>query len=190
MSNLLKELKNKYKEKKRNENENEGIQFSSPPPSLNSSPLKSPSLNSSLNSSSPLNFIPSQNYLNLLEKLNENKLKNKIENIENNEEKKENEVKKIGLLFIIIDDLPHELIWRLWLNLNNNNTNNNENNNKFEIFIHAKYPEKIQSKWVKKYLVDFCLLPEWGSVEITKVMIKLLRKVNVIIILININGYN
>jgi hypothetical protein len=77
----------------------------------------------------------------------------------------------LGLLFIIIDDLPHELIWRAWLMTSTSSTS-------IKIFIHAKFPEKIRSPWVKSHLVNFHYFPEWGSVEITKVMVHLLREVD------------
>ena len=76
----------------------------------------------------------------------------------------------LGLLFIIIDDLPHELIWRAWLMTSKSSAS-------IKIFIHAKFPEKIRSPWVKSHLVNFHYFPEWGSIEITKVMVHLLREV-------------
>jgi hypothetical protein len=76
----------------------------------------------------------------------------------------------LALLFIIIDDLPHELIWRLWLHQTLSKTT-------VRIFIHAKYPDRIHSPWVRSHLVNFHYFPEWGSIEITKVMIDLLREV-------------
>lgn len=50
-----------------------------------------------------------------------------------------------------------------------------------KIFIHAKFPEKIRSPWVHSHLVNFHYFPEWGSVEITKVMVHLLREVCVLL---------
>jgi hypothetical protein len=79
----------------------------------------------------------------------------------------------LALLFIIIDDLPHELIWRIWLH----QTKSREKKT-IRIFIHAKYPDRIRSRWVRSHLVRFHYSPEWGSIEITKVMIELLREVS------------
>jgi hypothetical protein len=65
------------------------------------------------------------------------------------------------------------LIWQTWIR-----TASEENKTKIHIFIHAKYPERVKSSWARKYLVDFCFCPNWGSVEITKAMIGLLEKVS------------
>lgn len=43
--------------------------------------------------------------------------------------------------------------------------------------IHAKYPEKVQSPWVRERLVSFQLRPGWGSVELTEVMVRMLSEV-------------
>eukprot|EP01041_Mallomonas_annulata_P006685 gene6685-13543_t len=77
----------------------------------------------------------------------------------------------LGLLFIIIDDFPHELIWRSWLKCGAE-----VGIPPVRIWVHAKYPEKVTSPWVRKHLVHFHFVPEWGSIEITKVMIKMLEE--------------
>jgi hypothetical protein len=75
--------------------------------------------------------------------------------------------KTLALLFIIIDNLPFESIWRRWIE------NNDERNIQVQVLIHAKFPEKIQSNWVKTKLTKKSFRPEWGSVEITRAMITL-----------------
>jgi len=91
----------------------------------------------------------------------------------------------LGLLFIIIDDFPHESIWRAWLsNCNNSDSNsNNEKNSescKVKILIHAKHPEKVTSPWVRDKLVrSFQYKPVWGSIDITRVMIGLMQEVSI-----------
>ena len=177
MSSLLK-LKNKYKNIQRNE---ENIQESLT------------SLSSSSSSSNNLQFNSSYYYLQ--DKSNEIKQQQQQQISDNNqtntqlikeieEEKEEKkEFTMLGLLFIIIDDLPHELLWRVWFNLL-------ENEQRVKIFIHAKYPEKVLSPWVRSHLVDFHFIPSWGSIEITKVMISLLRKVKANKILLYLITYS
>lgn len=83
---------------------------------------------------------------------------------------RDNKKLNLGILIIIIDDFPNELLWRLWLS-----------NSPFEvkIWFHAKYPHRVNSPWVKERLVkSFHLKPEWGSVEITKVMAYMLKEVS------------
>ena len=74
------------------------------------------------------------------------------------------------LLFIIIDDFPHEILWRLWLD-----TINSESFY-ISIYIHAKFPHLIKSKWVRNRLVSFRILAEWGSLNLTKIMLSLLNE--------------
>ena len=44
-------------------------------------------------------------------------------------------------------------------------------------FIHAKYPDRVRSKWVRDRLVPFNIRAGWGTVELTKIMVKLLEEV-------------
>jgi hypothetical protein len=80
---------------------------------------------------------------------------------------------RLALLFIIIDSLPHECIWRSWLEAGGDIFSS-----LVDVYIHAKHPESIQSRWVKEHLVPFNLRPEWGSVELTKTMIRMLEHVS------------
>jgi hypothetical protein len=78
----------------------------------------------------------------------------------------------LGVLFIIIDDLPHEALWRVWLEQLDNVEEC------VKIIIHAKFPNKIKSAWVRERLAkSFHLKPNWGSVVLTEVMVKLLEEV-------------
>ena len=81
--------------------------------------------------------------------------------------------RSLVLCFIIIDGLPLEAIWRAWLQLAPE-----DHRNRIKIFIHAKHPEEVSSQWVRDRLVPFNLKPEWGSIELTRVMIKLLEHVS------------
>lgn len=117
----------------------------------------------------------------------------------------------LGILFIIIDKFPNELLWRLWLEhgvitdtLQQNETNADTFNNamgdesadgaldseraatvvpllgtpRVRIWFHAKFPERVTSPWVRARLVtSFHYKPEWGSLELTKVMVHLLHEV-------------
>ena len=111
--------------------------------------------------------------------------------------------KTLALLFIIIDTLPFEEIWRSWINhyttttaaaaaasaaaaANNTNINTKDNNNintdetqqdiTIQILIHAKNPEKVTSPWIRSHLTNVSYKPEWGSVEITRAMVTLVEE--------------
>ena len=82
--------------------------------------------------------------------------------------------RKFVILFDIIDTFPYEDIWRIWLSSTNNAMNSkildisnssNASSNfapatpktatelfDIKILIYAKYPNKIQSEWVKSHL--------------------------------------
>lgn len=44
--------------------------------------------------------------------------------------------------------------------------------------IHAKFPDRVKSGWVRDRLVSFHLKPGWGSLELTEVMVRMLDEVN------------
>ena len=78
--------------------------------------------------------------------------------------------KSISLMIIIIDELPTEYIWRDWLNYMNYRYKSRVN-----IFIHAKFPNRVTSSWVRDRLIRSNLKPDWGTVELSIVMMMLLR---------------
>lgn len=92
--------------------------------------------------------------------------------------------KGIGLLFIIIDDLPHEAIWRLWIEEGSKKLRDQWAQDHpdctvphVRVWVHAKHPERVRSSWVQERLVKtFHLSPAWGSIEITSVMLKMLTE--------------
>jgi hypothetical protein len=43
------------------------------------------------------------------------------------------------------------------------------------LFIHAKYPERIRSPWIRDRLLDFSFRPEWNSVEVVQAILSLLQ---------------
>lgn len=50
-------------------------------------------------------------------------------------------------------------------------------NAKVTFYFHAKHPEHVKSEFVRSRLVrSFQLKPEWGSVDLTKTMLLMLRE--------------
>ena len=117
----------------------------------------------------------------------------------------------IALLFLTIDDLAHEHIWREWVKTgvpsedDSNNTDEKDKGVLVSVIVHAKFPERITSPWLKqRHLLRFqrpwgahdesdrkqdsttqqqqqppkyhSRRPEWGSIEITRGMIDLLEE--------------
>jgi hypothetical protein len=44
----------------------------------------------------------------------------------------------LAVCLCIVDDLPHEEIWKYWMQ-----------DGAAELYLHAKYPQKVKSDWVK-----------------------------------------
>jgi hypothetical protein len=101
----------------------------------------------------------------------------------------------LGILFIIIDDFPNEPLWRLWLEHGGvsdtpasvkDTTVDTDNSAVGPVaepivrcWFHAKNPSNVRSAWVRERLVtSFQLRPEWGSIDLTKVMAHMLHEVN------------
>lgn len=91
-----------------------------------------------------------------------------------------NAPKHIALLVICIDELPYEHIWKEWAKTGDAVVS---------LLVHAKYPKKIKSDWLRQRLLlhpprigrGDCYAdpeylthsPEWGSVQITRAMVEL-----------------
>ena len=92
----------------------------------------------------------------------------------------------LALLFITIDELPYEHIWKEWV------SQAADNNVQVSIVVHAKCPNQIKSTWLQdKLLVGLpqqgrgkeyappkyhSRSPEWGSIEITRAMLDLIHE--------------
>mmetsp|Transcript_2920 Transcript_2920/g.5470 ORF Transcript_2920/g.5470 Transcript_2920/m.5470 type:complete len:694 (+) Transcript_2920:79-2160(+) len=73
--------------------------------------------------------------------------------------KKQNKQRHVCLLFLIIDDLPLETLWKAFFDsqqLKNSDM-------MVSVICHAKYPERVQSPWLKKRLMT--LKPSVWEVE-------------------------
>ena len=96
-------------------------------------------------------------------------------------------VEVLALLFLVIDGLPFEDIWRAWIDgpdkgkLRPTNTTNTTTTAdgavdvEVRVWIHAKNPDDVRSEWVRRRLLPVSLRPTWGSVELTKAMVLLLE---------------
>mmetsp|Transcript_6535 Transcript_6535/g.13754 ORF Transcript_6535/g.13754 Transcript_6535/m.13754 type:complete len:551 (+) Transcript_6535:183-1835(+) len=101
----------------------------------------------------------------------------------------------LALLFLTIDDLPFEHIWKAWLggagcaNSPASEILGQAAGMTVSILCHAKYPDRVKSPWLKeRLLIDkrsnigdnlvryHTRRPEWGSVEITRAMIDLVEE--------------
>ena len=87
---------------------------------------------------------------------------------------KKNKKRTIAILLVIVDTLHNEEIWKEWIN--NTNNNNNESPYQGKLYIHAKYPARISSKWVQDRTLSHSFLPEWNSPEVIRAMLLLMNE--------------
>ena len=74
------------------------------------------------------------------------------------------------LCFLIIDDLPLEALWRQWLAQHERLTAAAADAVRVRVLVHAKFPERVASPWVRRRLLPYSHRPEWGSVQIAQAM--------------------
>jgi len=78
----------------------------------------------------------------------------------------------VGICLVVVDELYHEDIWRAWV----------EQGEvpgarfKARLFVHAKYPDRISSAWVRAQTLAFTHSPEWNSPEVIRAMLSLLEE--------------
>lgn len=76
----------------------------------------------------------------------------------------------ICVLLVIVDKLIHESIWKAWMQAENFSSKY-----KVKLIIHAKYPDKIKSSWVKERTIPETFSPEWNSPEVIRAMLAILE---------------
>lgn len=81
----------------------------------------------------------------------------------------DNEQHVIAICLVIVDTLPHEEIWKEWVNCKPSTYD-------ARFFIHAKHPERIQSSWIREHLIDCSFRPEWNSIEVVQAMLAVLDR--------------
>ncbi len=76
----------------------------------------------------------------------------------------------ISVCLVIIDTLHHEDIWRSWV------SESRDDGYSADLCIHAKFPDKIVSPWVRARTLPFSFLPEWNSIEVVCAMVAIMQK--------------
>lgn len=107
------------------------------------------------------------------------------------EEEKSKRPKHIALMAITIEDMPYEHLWRGWCDTLNA-VAKDQDDYYVSLVCHAKYPQKVQSEWLKQRLLTYppkrgrgnsyedptylTRTPAWGSVDITRAMLDLVQE--------------
>jgi len=76
--------------------------------------------------------------------------------------------KVVAVCLVIVDKLPHEAIWRHWIESSTQEYS-------ARLFIHAKNPDKIASPWVAAHTLPHTYSPEWNSPEVVRAMLYVLE---------------
>lgn len=94
----------------------------------------------------------------------------------------------IAICAVIVDSFPHEAIWKRWMDSGNpsgqgdKTSSQNDNSNSkdlnltatSELYIHAKFPDKVSSPWVKSKTLSYSYQPNWNDVRVVRAMLALL----------------
>ena len=81
----------------------------------------------------------------------------------------------IAVCLCVVDKLPHEAIWRRWLEDAEHGGDDEAGRWRGELRIHAKHPEALraQSPWVAERTLARSFCPEWNDVRIVRAMLAL-----------------
>ena len=84
----------------------------------------------------------------------------------------------LAICVCIIDSLVHEPIWKEFVGGDCNSSQGGQTHpltlsTSAEIYIHAKYPERIRSSWVKEKTIATTYRPEWNDIQIVRAMLAL-----------------
>jgi hypothetical protein len=86
-------------------------------------------------------------------------------------------IKTIAICLIIVDKLHNEEIWREWIEQGDRASKDKDNDSPFraQLYIHAKYPNRITSAWVRERTLSKTYSPEWNSPEVIRAMLAVLE---------------
>jgi hypothetical protein len=73
----------------------------------------------------------------------------------------------LAVCLCIVDDLPHEEVWKHWIESSKENAS---------LYIHAKHPEKVTSQYGKSKLLSISHKPNWNDVRVVKAMLSLAQE--------------
>ena len=90
----------------------------------------------------------------------------------------------LGICACVVDDLPHEEVWRRFMQKDSFEVNNSIGGAvpslsttsipaAAEIYIHAKHPDRLRSSWARSKTISKCYKPEWNDVRIVRAMLAL-----------------
>jgi hypothetical protein len=75
----------------------------------------------------------------------------------------------IVVCLVIVDRLHHKDIGRSWTDCPQDTPY------RARLFIHAKNPHLVESKWVRSHLVDVTFNPNWNSVEVVQATLSMMQ---------------
>lgn len=93
----------------------------------------------------------------------------------------------IAVCVIMIDHLPHEHVWKRWMESGGTCTKDDaeesqEKNHHYyinasaDLYIHAKFPERIKSSWVSERTLSHSFRPDWNDVRVVRAMLAATEK--------------
>lgn len=75
----------------------------------------------------------------------------------------------IALCACIVNDLPHEQVWKKWI------TTFSNQGISASMYVHAKTPSEVKSAWTKSHMIPKSFRPNWNDIRIVQAMLELSR---------------
>ncbi|KAL7529091.1 hypothetical protein ACHAWF_002835 [Thalassiosira exigua] len=89
---------------------------------------------------------------------------------------------RVAICATIVDDFPHERLWRKWIDetggdvalVEEGKADVVEVRASADLRVHAKNPERIRSEWLRSKLLPLTHRPNWNDVRVVRAMLSLL----------------
>jgi hypothetical protein len=85
-------------------------------------------------------------------------------------EKNETKPIHLAICLCIVDSLTHVSVWEEWVR------EKNDSSVSANLYIHAKFPEKVIHPWARSKLISITHRPNWNDVRIVKAMLSLIEQ--------------
>jgi len=85
----------------------------------------------------------------------------------------------LAICACIVEDLPHEDVWRAFICGGGGRTGEGAappTETGAELYVHAKHPSRIRSRWVRSRTLDRSYRPDWNDVRVVRAMLALLAE--------------
>ena len=85
---------------------------------------------------------------------------------------------KIAVCLTVVDQVPHEALWRRWLA----GSPRDPRGRSGRLLFHAKFPARLRERqsWCGERTLAHSFVPEWNDVKVARAMLALLKEVRLL----------